>query len=75
MLRVSITCGTATVTFYANELDALFNEMIEKRTKVAANAGFENFRDFQHAAMHRYDYTPADCATFHDAIEKVVSLH
>ncbi len=55
-----------------DELDELFNEMIEKRAKVAANAGFENFRDFQHAAMHRYDYTPSDCGTFHDAIEKVV---
>ena len=53
-------------------LDTLFNEMIEKRTKVALNAGFKNFRDYQHAAMHRYDYTPEHCATFHEAIEQVV---
>ena len=53
-------------------LDTLFNEMIEKRAKVALNAGFKNFRDYQHAAMHRYDYTPGHCATFHEAIEQVV---
>ncbi|MEE2681911.1 MAG: M3 family oligoendopeptidase [Planctomycetota bacterium] len=53
-------------------LDELFNEMATKRGQVAANAGFENFRDYQHAAMMRYDYSPADCSTFHEAIEKVV---
>lgn len=53
-------------------LDELFNEMSVKRGAIAANAGFDNFRDYQHAAMMRYDYTPADCSTFHEAIEKVV---
>ena len=53
-------------------LDELFNEMAAKRGQIAANAGFENFRDYQHAAMMRYDYSPADCSTFHEAIEKVV---
>ncbi|MAJ47162.1 MAG: hypothetical protein CBC35_07890 [Planctomycetes bacterium TMED75] len=53
-------------------LDELFNEMSVKRGAIAANAGFDNFRDYQHAAMMRYDYTPADCSTFHEAVEKVV---
>jgi oligoendopeptidase F len=53
-------------------LDDIFDEMIGKRHQIALNAGFENFRDYQHAAMQRYDYTPADCATFHQAIEEVV---
>ena len=51
-------------------IDGLFDEMRGHRTSIAANAGFENFRDFQHAAMHRYDYTPADCERFHEAVEK-----
>jgi oligoendopeptidase F len=37
---------------------------------LALNAGFENFRDFQHRRMHRYDYEPADCERFHEAVEK-----
>ena len=53
-------------------LDELFIEMSVKRGASAAQAGFDNFRDYQHAAMMRYDYTPADCSTFHEAIEKVV---
>ena len=53
-------------------LDEIFDQMVEKRTQIAKNAGYENFRDYQHDAMHRYDYTPDDCAVFHRAIEEVV---
>ena len=53
-------------------MDDIFDEMIAKRHQIALNAGFENFRDYQHTAMQRYDYSPDDCATFHDAIEQVV---
>lgn len=51
-------------------IDAIFDEMRGHRSRLATNAGFENFRDFQHARMHRYDYTPADCERFHEAVEK-----
>ena len=53
-------------------MDDIFDQMIAKRHQIALNAGFENFRDYQHTAMQRYDYTPDDCATFHQAIEEVV---
>ena len=53
-------------------LDELFDSMVEKRAQIARNAGYENFRDYQHDAMHRYDYTPDDCARFHEAVETVV---
>ena len=53
-------------------MDDIFDEMIAKRHQIALNAGFENFRDYQHTAMQRYDYSPDDCATFHQAIEQVV---
>ena len=36
-------------------IDDIFDEMIAKRHQLAINAGFENFRDFQHRRMHRYD--------------------
>ena len=53
-------------------LDGIFDEMIALRRRIAANAGFENFRDYQFKDYERFDYTPADCFSFHDAVEKVV---
>ena len=49
-------------------LDALYDELIALRAKIAANAGFSNFRDYMFAALGRFDYTPEDCFAFHDAI-------
>ncbi len=57
---------------HANELDELFNKLIKLRHQVALNAGFQNFRDYMFAAMGRFDYTPQDCFSFHDAIQKEV---
>ena len=72
-LRERAWNATTEVRLAAREtLDGLFDEMVAKRHQIALNAGFENFRDYQHAAMHRYDYTPDDCATFHAAIEETV---
>ena len=50
----------------------LFDEMYVRRQAVAANAGFANFRDYIFPAKFRFDYTPADCERFHDAIEATV---
>ena len=52
----------------ADQLDSLYDRMLALRKKIAANAGFKNFRDYQFAAYHRFDYTPDDCFKFHDAI-------
>jgi len=50
--------------------------MLEKRQQVAKNAGFDNYRDYMFRRMHRFDYTPEDCARFHDAVaEHVVPLY
>lgn len=49
-------------------LDALFNELIALRHRIALNAGFENYRDYMFAALGRFDYTPQDCMDFHEAI-------
>ena len=50
----------------------LFDQMYTRRQQVAANAGFANFRDFIFPAKNRFDYTPADCERFHEAVEAVV---
>lgn len=49
-------------------LDSLLNKLIELRHKVAQNAGFDNFRDYMHTALHRFDYSVEDCFKFHDAV-------
>ena len=54
------------------ELAALFDKMFVARTKVAGNAGFPNFQEYAFKSKHRFDYTPADCARFHDAVERTV---
>jgi oligoendopeptidase F len=56
-----------------DELATLFDRMYQLRTQAAKNAGFENFRDYIFPAKFRFDYTPADCERFHEAIEETVT--
>ncbi len=56
-------------------LDELMDELLEMRHRVAKNAGFNNFRDYQHAKLKRFDYTPDDCIVFHRSIEHEVLPH
>jgi oligoendopeptidase F len=55
-----------------DKLEELFERMFALRDKIAANAGFANYRDYIWREYHRFDYTPADCRKFHDAVEKLV---
>jgi oligoendopeptidase F len=55
-----------------DELNTLFNDLIKLRHQVALNAGFENFRDYMHQSMGRFDYSISDCFDFHNAIENVL---
>jgi len=54
------------------DIDTLFNKLVSKRTTVAKNAGFDNYRDYKFVAMGRFDYGPEDCYAFHNSIEKAV---
>lgn len=54
-----------------DRINDIFDHMLTHRHQMALNAGFPNFRDFQHARLQRFDYTPADCAMFHEGAEKV----
>lgn len=50
----------------------LFDLMYERRQRVARNANFSDFHAYSFVARQRFDYTPGDCARFHDAVEAVV---
>jgi oligoendopeptidase F len=52
----------------AAELHELFGKLVTLRHRIARNAGFENYRDYKFAEMGRFDYTPADCQNFHEAV-------
>lgn len=50
----------------------LWKELLALRLRVAANAGFGDYRAFRWRQLLRLDYTPDDCVEFHRAIEEVV---
>ncbi len=59
-----------------DELNKLFNQLLEKRQQVAKNAGFDNYRDYKFRELGRFDYTPEDCFAFHNAVrEHILPLH
>ncbi len=53
-------------------LNELWTKFLPLREQMAKNAGYTNFRDLRWKQFKRFDYTPDDCITFHNAIEKVV---
>lgn len=56
----------------ANSINTIYDAMIAKRTAIARNAGFDNFVAYSFRNLQRFDYTPADCFKFHDAVEKCI---
>ncbi len=58
-----------------DKLNELFNELIGLRQQIAANAGFDNYRDYKFRELGRFDYTVEDCFAFHAAVkEHIVPL-
>ena len=54
------------------KLDALFNELVKLRGRIAANADFKNYRDYKFVELDRFDYTPDDCINFHNSVRSCV---
>lgn len=50
------------------ELDQIFNKLLQLRHQVALNAGFANYRDYMFVEMGRFDYSVEDCEAFHQAV-------
>lgn len=57
----------------ADTIDDLYDAMIGLRHTMARNAGFDSFTGYAFKAKKRFDYTPADCFTFHNACAKAVA--
>jgi oligoendopeptidase F len=50
----------------------LWSQLLPLRVRIAENAGLADYRAYRWKQMLRFEYTPADCARFHQAIEQVV---
>ncbi len=55
-----------------DELNDLMTKLVEKRHQLALNAGFDNFRDYKHKKLERFDYSVEDVLTFDEAIKNKV---
>ncbi len=52
------------------QMDTIFNRMIELRNTMADNAEHEDYRSWSFQAKHRFDYTPATCESFHRGVRE-----
>ena len=57
---------------HRKQLNDLFDQLIDLRSRIAKNAGFDNYRDYRFAELGRFDYTPEDCFEFHRVIKKEI---
>jgi len=55
-----------------DKLGDIFSGMLQRRRKIAANADCSDYEDYAFRSCQRFDYTPADCEKYHDAVEKRV---
>ncbi len=54
------------------QLNQLFDSLLQKRNQVAQNTGFANYRDYRFVELARFDYTKEDCFQFHEAVKQYV---
>jgi oligoendopeptidase F len=53
-------------------INETWRKLMALRGKIAANADCPTYRDYIWPLRQRFDYTPEDCARFHNAIEEAV---
>ena len=56
----------------SKKLDAIWTRKMRLRQQIAHNAGLADFRAYRWQQLLRFDYTPADCRTLHEAVEQVI---
>ncbi|MBI3191307.1 MAG: M3 family oligoendopeptidase, partial [Pedosphaera parvula] len=54
------------------KFEDIFEQMLNLREQIARNAGFSNYLEYAFKRLHRFDYAPADCLKFHEAVEAEV---
>lgn len=64
--------GSQCYAAVSEQLDNLFDKMLDLRGRIARNAGCANYRDYKFREYHRFDYTPEDCKRFHTAVRDIL---
>ncbi|MEO6991974.1 MAG: peptidase M3, partial [Candidatus Baltobacteraceae bacterium] len=54
------------------ELDAVFNELVHVRDRIARTLGFENYLELGYRRMRRLDYGPSDVRAWRDEIARAI---
>ncbi|WP_346236197.1 M3 family oligoendopeptidase [Niabella insulamsoli] len=57
---------------HKDELNLLFDGLLQKRNQVALNAGYQNYRDYRFVELGRFDYTKEDSFQFQEAVKQYV---
>jgi oligoendopeptidase F len=55
---------------HRDAFDSFYDQQIELRNQMAKNAGLNDYVEYAFRMYRRFDYTPSDCFTFHDAIRE-----
>jgi oligoendopeptidase F len=56
----------------AEKFENILDQLLKLRHQVARNAGFNHYRDYAFRRLGRFDYTPEDCARFHDSVAREI---
>jgi oligoendopeptidase F len=56
----------------AGKFEEIFDALVKLREQMAQNAGYANYRDYAFRKLCRFDYAPADCVAFHQAVEQEI---
>ena len=56
----------------SGEIDVVWGKLMDIRATIAKNAGFPDYRAYTWKQRLRFEYSPRDCETFRNAIEKSV---
>ena len=55
-----------------NSINKIWERVLKIRMSIADNSGYEDYRAWRWEYLKRFDYTPEDCLTFHESIEKII---
>ncbi|GJQ30753.1 MAG: oligoendopeptidase F [Phycisphaerae bacterium] len=53
-------------------IDAIYDEMVALRDRVAKNAGYADYVGYAFTSKHRFDYDVAACVRFHDGVADAI---
>ena len=56
----------------AQELNSIFDSLLQLRTRIAQNAGMDNYRDYSMRKLERFDYGVEECESLHYAIKLII---